>query len=120
MYDMPNHRERRRIAKQLGLLKSRSKLSFKKWCEEITRSISAGQEIHRVKTEQMLRDLEAQESAVSEAADELKINPKKDKILQALTVLGEKRSYCEIAADIELSIWNNRYGKIKTTEISGI
>lgn len=120
MYDMPNHRERRRIAKQLGLLKSRSKLSFKKWCEEITRSHSAGQEIHRVKTEQMLRELEAQEITNAAGSDVSIPNPKKDKILQALTVLGEKRSYNEIAADLELSIWNNRYGKIKTTEISGI
>lgn len=111
MYDMPNHRERRRIAKQLGLLKTRSKLPFKKWCEEITRSISAGQEIHRVKSEQMLRSLEEQEIAINEEriTSAPIINPKREKILQALTVLGEVRSYNEISADLELSIWNNRH-----------
>lgn len=61
MQEMPNHRERRKIAKQLGLLRKRSKLPFSKWIEEINRSIEAGKEIHRLKTEEMLRKLQEQD-----------------------------------------------------------
>jgi len=60
MYDMPNGQERRRIAKSLGLTKKRSKLPFSKYCEELQRSINAGKEIHRAKTEDMLRNVEEQ------------------------------------------------------------
>jgi hypothetical protein len=65
MYDMPDRRSRRAIAKQLGLLKSKSKLPFKKWAEEVQRSQQLGNEIHRKKVEEMLRTSEEKEAATS-------------------------------------------------------
>jgi len=61
---MPNHRERRRLAKRMGLLRHRSKLPFAKYMEEIRRSRQAGNEINRLKIEEMLRSLDEQESSM--------------------------------------------------------
>lgn len=111
MYDMPNNAERRKIAKKLGLLKQRKSLPFKQRMEEISRSIAAGKEIFRQKTQQMLREIEEQESAILEGRrgeDKKTENPKRAKIIEMMNSQGEKRSYNEIAADIELSIWRNR------------
>jgi len=63
MYDMPNRRERRKLAKQLGLLKKRSQLPLKDYLEELRRSQLAGEQIHRAKTEEMLRRQEEDEAA---------------------------------------------------------
>lgn len=109
---MPNHRERRRIAKQLGLLEKRSKLPFKKYVEEVSRSIAAGKEIHRQKTEEMLRSLEAQDDAIQSgyrfSSQNPVVNPKKQKILEVMSQEGETRSYNEISADLELQLWSQR------------
>lgn len=111
MHEMPNHKTRRQIAKRLGLLKKRRELPFKKYCEEITRSQAAGRELHRMNTESMLRSIEEQEEAIYEgkSISEKKQNPKVQQILDQMTVLGEKRSYNEIAADMELEAWSKRY-----------
>lgn len=115
MYDMPNHRERRRIAKQLGLLEKRSKLPFKKYSEEISRSISAGKEIHRKKTEDMLRDVEDQYAAIEagqySVASEKTPNARKLAVQELYEALGDKKSYSEISADYELSQWRKRFGR---------
>lgn len=112
MYQMPNRRERRQIAKQLGLLKKRSQHSYPKYVEEVSRSIQAGKEIHRQKTEEMLRSLEAQDAAIQAGnrfvAENPVVNPKKEKIAEILKQEGEKRSYSEISADLELQIWSQR------------
>lgn len=111
MHEMPNHKTRRQIAKRLGLLKKRRELPFKKYCEEITRSQAAGKELHRMNTEEMLRSIEAQEIAIYEgkSTPTKKQNQNAQKILDQMTVLGEKRSYNEIAADMELAAWVKRY-----------
>lgn len=105
---MPNHKERRKIAKQLGLLKTRATLPFKKRMEEISRSIAAGKEIHRQKTENLMRQLEEQEIELESGVktEALKKNPKHDIIIAKVS---EKRSYNEAAADLELQIWNTRF-----------
>lgn len=109
---MPNHRERRRIAKQLGLLKKRSQLPYKKYVEEVSRSIQAGKEIHRQKTEETLRSLEAQDEAIQSGSrfttQNVTVNPKKAKILEVMSQEGETRSYSEISADLELQLWSQR------------
>jgi hypothetical protein len=107
MYDMPNHKERRRIAKQLGLLKKRASLPFKQRMEEVSRAIAAGKEMHRQKTENLMRSLEEQEiERESGPTEAKKVNPKREIILGKVS---EKRSYNEAAADLELHLWNNRF-----------
>ena len=74
---MPNRKERRSLAKKLGLLKRRSKMSLNKYDEEIARAQTAGKEIHRSKTEEMLRAGEQIE--VERRIERLAIKPYKSK-----------------------------------------
>ena len=63
MHDLPNHRQRRAMMKQLGLLKKKSKLPFSEWMKEVSKNIQMGKEIHRQKTEEMMRRADEQEAA---------------------------------------------------------
>lgn len=45
MNNIPTRRERRAAMKYQGILKMKSKLPFKKWCEFTTNTIKAGKEI---------------------------------------------------------------------------
>ena len=62
MYDLPNRKQRREIAKKLGLLKRRSKMQYNDWLKETHRSIEIGKEIHRQKVEDVLRKQEEKEA----------------------------------------------------------
>jgi len=62
MYDLPNRKQRRDIARKLGLLKRRSKMEYKDWLEETHRSQLMGKELHRQKTEENLRKQEEVEA----------------------------------------------------------
>lgn len=63
MYELPNRQQRRHMMKQMGLLKKKSQLSYTKWLEETSKSIAMGKEMHRQKTEEILRQMEEQEAA---------------------------------------------------------
>jgi len=56
MSALPNRAKRREMAKSLGLLKRRSKMSWQKYIEELSRSIAAGKEISRLNEEENLRN----------------------------------------------------------------
>ena len=119
MYDMPNHTERRNMAKQMGLLEKRSQLTFPAYCSEIIRSQSAGREIHRKKTEDMLRSVEEQmeqieagrpdNSGLSEK--QTAAIAKKEEILKIANAPGETRSYNEVSADYEIAAWKKRFNR---------
>lgn len=121
MYDMPNHRERRNMAKQMGLLEKRSRLSFPDYCAEIIRSQSAGREIHRKKTEDMLRSVEDQLEQIEAGRPDNVVlsekqtiaNKKKEEILKLVNATGETRSYSEVSADYEIAAWKKRFTQIK-------
>jgi hypothetical protein len=51
------------MMKQLGLLKKKSKLPFGEWLKEVSKNIQMGKEIHRQKTEEMMRRADEQEAA---------------------------------------------------------
>ena len=63
MYELPNRQQRRLMMKQMGLLKKKSELSYEKWLEETAKSVAMGKEMHRQKTEEILRQLDEQEAA---------------------------------------------------------
>lgn len=62
MYDLPNRKQRREIARKLGLLRRRSKMKYQDWLDETHRSMEMGKEIHRQKTEDLLRKQDEQEA----------------------------------------------------------
>lgn len=62
MHELPNRKQRRALAKQFGLLKRRSKMQYKDWLTETHRSMEAGKEMHRQKTEELLRKQEEEEA----------------------------------------------------------
>lgn len=111
---MPNNRERRRIAKALGLLKKRASLPYKKYVSELERSISAGKEIHRQKTELMYRSIEEQDDAIEHGKRESvlpTVNAKRESIGKLFNMPNETRSYNALSADVELAAWKKRFAQ---------
>ena len=62
MYELPNRKQRRRIMKEMGILKKKSTLSHEDWLKETSKAIALGKEMSRQKTEDILRKLEEQEA----------------------------------------------------------
>lgn len=62
MEGMPNRRERRALAKKMGLLRKRSKMPLKEWLESTKRSAEIGKMIHSGNVERVLRQQDADEA----------------------------------------------------------
>jgi hypothetical protein len=79
MYELPNRKQRRNMMKQLGLLKQKSGMSFEKWSAQTSKNIEMGKEMHRQKTEEMLRRNDEAEAAkiVSETVETIETEENK-------------------------------------------
>lgn len=62
MYELPNRKQRRQMMKQLGLLKQKSNMSFEQWSAQTSKNLEMGKEMHRQKTEEMLRRMDETEA----------------------------------------------------------
>ena len=78
--ELPNRKQRRLWAKQLGLLKEKSKLSFEKQLELNRRASEAGRQIH-------LRNIE-KNLEVAERGTEEKLQKEKEAEFQSLLNSG--------------------------------
>lgn len=63
MDNLPNRKERRALAKKMGLLRKKSKMSLKEWLESTKRTGEIGKMIHSNNVERVLRqqDIDAAE-----------------------------------------------------------
>jgi len=64
MNTIPTRRERRAAMKYQGILKMKSKLPFKKWCEFTTNTIKAGKEIFEANRDNVDKSIAEQLEAV--------------------------------------------------------
>lgn len=60
MTEIPNRRQRRAAMKYQGLLKAKSKLSFKQWLESTAETRKRGNEIHAINTDAVERKIAEQ------------------------------------------------------------
>jgi hypothetical protein len=102
MANIPNRRERRAAMKHAGILKQKSKLSYKKWLEVTRENIRQGKEIHAANVDAMekskIAQLEEMESKAISGWKEAGYNSKEIELLReawALTTVRDKESWQE-------------------------
>ena len=100
MSKIPNRRERRAAMKYQGLLKAKSKLSFKEWMKLTSENAKAGKEIHAAHLDatdkQLAQQLEDRENILIEQWKEFGYNDKEIKMLReanATLVIKDKENW---------------------------